>query len=156
MGDFNTESTEKELVDFCETYNLCNIMKKPTCYKNPINPRSIDLSLTDRSKNYHHSNTVETGLSDHHKMVVTVVKSYFKKAAPHIIKYRDYKRFDVQLFRNELGESLAEISESEIDYDVFENIFLKQINKYAPMKEKRVRANKILSKILSKAVMKRS
>ena len=89
MGDFNSESTEKELVDFCETYNLCNIMKKPTCYKNPINPRSVDLFLTNRNKNYHHSNTVETGLSDHHKMVVTVMKSFFKKAAPHIIKYRD-------------------------------------------------------------------
>ena len=72
----------------CTSYNLCNIVKKPTCYKNPINPRSIDLFLTNRSKNYHHSNTVETGLSDHHKMMVTVMKSSFKKAAPHIIKYR--------------------------------------------------------------------
>ena len=60
------------------------------------------------------------------------------------------------MFRNELGENLAEISESEIDYDVFENIFLKQINKYAPMKEKRVRANNFMNKILTKAVMKRS
>ena len=158
MGDFNSESTEKELVDFCETYNLCDIVKKPTCYKNPINPRSIDLFLTNMSKNYHHSNTVETGISVHHKMMFTVMKSFFKKAAPHIIKYRDYKRFDVQLFRNELGENLTEISESEIDYDLFENIFLEQINKYAPLKEKQVRANNapFMNKILSKAVMKLS
>ena len=69
------------------------------------------------------------------------MKSFFKKATPHIIKYRGYKTFDERLFRNELRENLADISDTELNYDVFENIFLKQINKYAPMKEKRVRAN---------------
>ena len=69
------------------------------------------------------------------------MKSFFKKAAPHIIKYPDYKTFDERLFRNELSENLADISDTELNYDVFENIFLQHINKYAPMKEKRVRAN---------------
>ena len=158
MGDFNSEPNEKELADFCETYNLSNLVKGPTCYKNPTNPSCIDLLFINRTGNYKQSIMVETGISDYHKLVVTVMKSFFKKAAPHIIKYRDYKTFDERLFRNELSENLADISDTELNYDVFENIFLKHINKYAPMKEKRVRANNspFMNKILSKAVMKRS
>ena len=34
---------------------------------------------------------IETGLSDHHKMVLTVLKTYIKKIEPTIIKYREYK-----------------------------------------------------------------
>ena len=39
--------------------------------------------------------TVETGLSDFHKMTVTVMKKHFKKKDPIIITYRDLKSFDV-------------------------------------------------------------
>ena len=35
MGDFNSESTVKELVDFCKTYNLCNLVKKTLATKIP-------------------------------------------------------------------------------------------------------------------------
>ena len=121
MGDFNSEPNEKELADFCETYNLSNLVKGPTCYKNPTNPSYIDFLLTNRTGNYKQSITE-------------------------------------RLFRNELRENLADISDTELNYDVFENIFLMHINKYAPMKEKRVRANNspFMNKILSKAVMKRS
>ena len=38
--------------------------------------------------------TVETGLSDFHKMTVTVLKRYFKKKDPINITYRDLKYFD--------------------------------------------------------------
>ena len=50
MGDFNSEPNEKELADFCETYKLSNLVKVPTCYKNPIIPSCIHL-LTN-SGNY--------------------------------------------------------------------------------------------------------
>ena len=62
------------------------------------------------------------------------MKSFFKKAAPHIIKYRDYKTFDERLFRNELRENLGDISDTELNYDVFENIS-QTYKQYAPMKE---------------------
>ena len=43
---------------------------------------------------------IETGLSDHHKMVITVLKSYCKKREPVTIKYRSYKHFDMPKYRN--------------------------------------------------------
>ena len=49
MGDFNSEGTETEMTEFCETYNLTNLIKEPTCFKNPLNPSSIDLLLTNRA-----------------------------------------------------------------------------------------------------------
>ena len=36
--------------DFCELYNLENLIKDPTCYKNASNPSSIDVILTNRKK----------------------------------------------------------------------------------------------------------
>ena len=36
---------------------------------------------------------IETGLSDFHKMSVTVIKPYFHKKEQKIIKYRDYSNF---------------------------------------------------------------
>ena len=79
MGDFNPEITETEMTEFGETYNLTNLIKKPTCFKNPLNPSSLDLLLTNRAMSFKTSTTIENGLSDHHKMTITVMKSVFKK-----------------------------------------------------------------------------
>ena len=38
LGDFNSTMSEKPMMDFCEMYNLQNLIKEPTCYKNANNP----------------------------------------------------------------------------------------------------------------------
>ena len=73
IGDFNAESSECSLCEFCDVYNLENLIDEPTCYKNPNNPSSIDVILTNRKRSFHISTTIETGLSDHHKMIITVL-----------------------------------------------------------------------------------
>ena len=104
------------------------------------------------------SKTIETGLSDYHKMTITVMKSVFKKSPPLIIKYRDYKKFNENLFRTNLRKSLTEINGTNMNYETFEKKFMEQLNEHAPMKERLVRANNapFLIKTLSKAVMHRS
>ena len=42
IGDFNEEMTNNYLEEFCASYNLKNLIKQPTCFKNPDNPRLID------------------------------------------------------------------------------------------------------------------
>ena len=42
MGDFNAESNEPAISDFCEIYNTKNIVKEKPCFKNPANPICID------------------------------------------------------------------------------------------------------------------
>ena len=50
--------------------------------------------------------TLETGISDFHKMVITVLKVFNKK---QIIQYRSYKNFDNQVFQRELSSELLKI-----------------------------------------------
>ena len=65
--------------EFCEVYNLENLIKESTCFKSIPNPTSIDVILINRYKNLHSSCTIETGLSDHQKMIITLLKTYYKK-----------------------------------------------------------------------------
>ena len=59
--------TDTNLKDFCNLYLLKNLIKKPTCFKNPENPKTIDLMLTNRPRSFCNSDTLETRLSDFHK-----------------------------------------------------------------------------------------
>ena len=71
LGDFNAEETDEYLQNFFNTYSMKNLVKEPTCYKAET-PRCIDLILTNRNQSMQHTTAIETGLSDFHKMIVTV------------------------------------------------------------------------------------
>ena len=71
-------------------------------------------------------------------MVITVTKTTFHKNPPKEIFYRDYKKFDQDLFREELAEKLYGCDSC---YDTFEKIFINVLNKHAPLKKKFLRAN---------------
>ena len=79
LGDFNCEMKESMLDEFSSLFNLKNLVKSPTCFKSKINPTCIDLILTNKTNNFKHTCTIETGLSDFHLLTVTVLKSKFKK-----------------------------------------------------------------------------
>ena len=82
LGDFNSETFEFIMKEFCEMYNLKNLIKDPTRYKNPSNPSSIDVMLTNRPRSFLNSTTIESGLSDHHKLTISVLKSFSKNKLP--------------------------------------------------------------------------
>ena len=155
-GDLNIDSKEEILEEFLFEQNFKNLVKETTCYKNIENPSVIDLFLTNSSSSFQHTTTVETGLSDFHKMVITVMKTTFPKAQPKIIYYRDYKNFELPNFRTELRQELNK--NEEHGYFHFEATFLKVLEKYAPMKQKVLRANDkpYMTKVLRKAIMRRS
>ena len=92
IGDFNSEMEER-MKDFCDIYNLQNLINEPTWFKSVQNPTSIDLILTNKSESVENSFALETGLSDHHKMVITVLKTHFNKIKPSNISHRSYKHF---------------------------------------------------------------
>ena len=49
MGDYNAKITETNMQFFCEIYHLTDIIKQPTCFKNPSNLSCIDLFLTNNA-----------------------------------------------------------------------------------------------------------
>ena len=69
--------------------------------------------------------------------------------------YRDYKSYNFESFNNELNELLK--SENDINYSLFENIFLQVVNADAPVKKKiqRFNSNPFMTKQLRKAIMHR-
>ena len=83
--DFNSERLENYLNDFCNVYNWRNIVKERTCFKNPDNPSCIHLFLVNRPRVFQNTVAVEKGISDFRKMVVTVLKVFYKKQKPKTI-----------------------------------------------------------------------
>ena len=49
---------------------------------------------------------VETGLSYFHKMSLTVMKVFYKKQSPNIIRYRSYRNFNNEIFINEVENNI--------------------------------------------------
>ena len=158
LGGLNVESSDPVLNNFCNVYNLFSLFKEPTCFKNPDNPSYIDLFLTNRPRSFQNTLTIETGISDFHKMVITVMKVFYKKQKPKIIQYRSYKNFDNQVFQRELNSELLKIDLNNAELSEFTEIFLSILDKYAPKKQKFIRANNsnFVTKNLRKAIMKRS
>ena len=67
---------------------------------------------------------MSTGLSDCHKMVITVLKSTFAKTKPKEIIYRDYKKFNADFFKSDLKVALSNEGDVIHRYALFEkNIF---------------------------------
>ena len=158
MGDFNTEEQDADISNFLETYNLKNFMKKPTCFKSD-RPRSIDLILTNRVSSFQNTDAIETGLSDFHCMIVTVLKGGFVKRGPKLINYRDYRNFRIDNFRNDVCIELSKhIPVDSMSYDTFDTVVKQVLNEHAPIKKKYVRANDgpFVTKAFRKAVMLRT
>ena len=97
VGDFNSEMTESAMENFRGTYHLHNLINDLTCFTNPDKPSCIDLLLTNFPKSFLKSQTLETGLSDFHKLTLTVFKIHYKKQRPLIVTYRDYKTSQMEV-----------------------------------------------------------
>ena len=154
----NTEVSNSFLEQFCASYNLKGLIQERTYFRRVDNPPCIDLILTNHPKCFQNSGVYETGISDFHKLTFTVLKTYFQKAKPRIIKYRDYKYFDNNDFRDELIRELSSNNIQSDDLARFTNISKMILEKKAPLKERYVRYNqaKFMNKILQKAIMNRS
>ena len=124
-------------------YNLTSMINKPTCYKNPERPSCIDLILTNCSHSFQNSCVIETGLSDFHKMVVTVMKTTYRKLEPRIVYYRDFKYFCNNSFKESLQKAISQNLGVGCDgiYESFASSCSKILDNHAPLKKKYVRGN---------------
>ena len=94
MGDFNSEPMEETMSNFVELRDLKNLVCVPTCYKNPEHPSCIDFFLTRKNLCFHDTNNFDTGLSDFHKLIATVMVTYIRKMKVRTIRYRSHRKFD--------------------------------------------------------------
>ena len=66
---------------------LKSLVKGKTCFKNPENPRCIDLFITNSIACFQKTTAVASGLSNFHKMIMAVWKASFQKSKPKEILY---------------------------------------------------------------------
>ena len=158
LGDFNSEMCEDAMQVFCNVYNLKCLLNEPTCFKSINNPSCIDLILTNKSRSFLKSSVIETGLSDCHRLTITIMNINFQKQIPKIISYRNYKKCNNEHFKIELLHELNNNDIYGMNYSEFENIFMNILNRHAPLRKKYLRANNapFMNKPLSKAIMVRS
>ena len=117
---------------------MTNLIKEPTCFKNPEILSCIDLILRNMPWSFQNSCAIETGLSDFHKMTHTVMKKYFQKYKPRIIKFPDYKHFQNNAFREDLLYELLYFNTEIIDegFAEFFETSNKHLNCHTPCKWK--------------------
>ena len=78
MGDFNVDLNKTDCIgfgkleEFCDNFNLTNIVKKNTCFTK-TNKSTIDLLLTNKPMSFQVTKTIEAGLSDCHKLISSFI-----------------------------------------------------------------------------------
>ena len=91
---------------FCDVYHLKNLVNIPTCYKNSLKPSCIDSALTNCSRSVKDIQVIETGLSDFHKMNITILKMFFSRQKYETVFFRNQKKFDNSAFREVLNRKI--------------------------------------------------
>ena len=91
LGDFNLEPSNPSIVSFMNNQNLFNLVKSNTCFKGEGS--CIDLILTNRKYLFKNTCSFETGLSDHHYLIYSTMKTTFISEEPKKLIYRDFKFF---------------------------------------------------------------
>ena len=154
IGDFNLTVNNENLGVFMNKFNLESLINKP-CFQS-ANLTCIDFILTNKKTLFKNSNVLEVGISDHHSFIATALRTQSIKGNAKMKMYRDYKTFNIDSFKRDLGESLE--NHTSYDYSCFQNIFIALLNKHAPIKKKIIRFNNnpFMSKALRKAIMHRS
>ena len=155
IGDFNLTVENNNLEVFINTFDLECFIKKPTCFQS-TSPSCIDLILTNKKEFFKNSDVSEIGISDHHSLIVTVLRSQLVKGNAKTKLYRDYNSFDIKLFKEDLERNLK--SNNTVNFCDFRNTCTAVLHKHAPIKKKIIRFNNssFMSKALRKAIMHRS
>ena len=142
------------MMTYLNENNLIDLIKNNICFKGEES--YIDLILINRNFSFKNSTIFETGLSDHHHLIYSMLKTTFHKEEPQTLIYCDHKTFSLETFSSELFLKLE--SQENNDYQTFEKNFVDTLNNQAPKKSKIFRGNQKphINKILRNAIMKRS
>ena len=89
------------------------------------------------------ANVFETGISDHHKMISTIMKLHFTRESPKTKYYRDYRKFDIDYFSSELSRQL-----NSVFCSIKENVDCEELNDIS-------RFGRVFLSLLSRHLLKR-
>ena len=79
------ESSNVMFKSFLDSSDLTDLIKNNTCLKGQRS--SFDLTLTNRKFLFKFTSSYETGISDHHYMIYTILKFSFMYIEPKPLNY---------------------------------------------------------------------
>ena len=142
--DLNIPLSDKNnfLKDLCDVFDFTNMVKDKTCFMS-TQGSSIDAMLTNKPKSFYKTTPIETGLSDHHKLIITYLRSYIStKQKPINIVYRETNKINHDKFREDIKNlPLNEIERFPDTLTGFVTLFKSIVDRHAPVKKKIVRGN---------------
>ena len=105
-------------------FEIYNIIREKTCFKNQFNPSCIDVTITNRPKSFQNSMVIDT--------CITAMKMYYSKQKPPIIHYRKFKDFN-DSFIKDLQIILTKLfNEEPISFQVLRESVNVNLEKHAP------------------------
>ena len=155
-----TSDSSNHLSDLNDTFSLTNLVTDSTCFR--LNKGTlIDLMLTNKPKSFYKSHSFVTGLSDCHKLIVSILRTSFQKLPPKFVIYRNQKNFHESNFLRDLDSRLIQgelYKNCEDPYTKLSEIFSEVLNYHAPLKQKSVRGNHapFMTRELNKTIMTKS
>ena len=111
--------------------NFINILKGNTCFKGKGS--CVDLILTNKRHSFKHTSSTERGLSDHHHLISSMMKTTFEKEESKVLVYQNYKNFSFNSFKSEL---LSKFHQNNVTFTFLENNFVNVLNQQDPKKIK--------------------
>ena len=111
MVDFNMTLDNLNFNELVEDHQLSAPISESTCFKS-INPTYIGNFLTIKKTCFMTTVTFEMGVSDHHKLIGTMLRSTFAEGKPKIF-YLCYRNFDNEKFDEELKKHLPSVLDFE-------------------------------------------
>ena len=121
---------------FLWEHTFCSMMIQNTWFKGDCGS-CIDLLIANSKFSFMKANSFETGLSDHHHMTYTILKTKFQKFKAKKSIYRDFKQRYSDEFKLNIFNSMSAIR----TYAAFTNKFISILDKHAPMRTKNLRGN---------------
>ena len=125
------DPSHMQLSAFMEHYNYYNLIKNNTCFKG--DGSCIDLILTDRRYFFKNTSSFETGISDNHHLIYSMLKTTFEKEETKKVTYRNYKQFQVENLEKDLISSLRTCNG---EYENYEQNFIKVLNTHVPIDQR--------------------
>ena len=147
LGDLNYNLLDqyrhgKILSDINDIFDMSCLLSKPTCFRGDQGTL-LDVFLTNRPKKFYKSTSVETGISDFHHIIITVMKGSNQKPSQKYHTSRSYKKFDETKFLYDLNNDLATVILTLSDYEnncsTLGNIIKNVIDRHAPIKTRKIR-----------------
>ena len=136
LGDFNLDPSHTQLSAFMEHYNYYSFIKNNTSFKG--NGSCIDLILTNRKYCFKNTSLSEHGISDHHHLIYSMLKTTFEREESKNYTHRDYKQFQWKDVEKDFTSSLRNCNAG---YENYEQNIIKVLNIHAPKKAKMLRGN---------------